>query len=45
MPPGEGEVGPPFLVKSPGERLNGASHHGPLQERWLTTGGVCDDGA
>jgi hypothetical protein len=34
----------PFLVRSRGEPLDGASCHGPLQEWWLTTGGVHDDG-
>jgi hypothetical protein len=24
---------------------DGASHHGSLQERWLTTSEACDDGA
>jgi hypothetical protein len=35
----------PLRVVGGGGGLDGASHHGPLQEWWLTMGRAHDDGA
>jgi hypothetical protein len=37
--PWEEEVSPPLPTGSRVEPFDGASHHGPLQERWPTMGG------
>jgi hypothetical protein len=44
MSPWKGDVGPPVAVRSHGKPLDGASHHGPLQEWWLAAGGAHDNG-
>jgi hypothetical protein len=43
--PWKREARPPFPIRCRGVPLDGASYHGPLQERWLSMAGARNDGA